>query len=213
MITINTLAISADMTEISVDVSISPNGGFYQVLFYTKDTFKEVTQAIDITSLLGTIAPDTNEVFTITAADVGLDKFLGAFWVEFFGQQGCTPVADGEGGFILPDPGADDCDGTKETLVGAVANIIGYKECALDKALSMQITDCDTKNDLNAYAISALIDAFDLAFTRGYTEDSIKVLNRLDALCRTCVNCPDYGDTVLVNGGSYQTSNNSIIVA
>lgn len=214
MITIHTLEITPDSQNINVDVEVN-TGGFTKILFYDKDTFKETPLAIDISALgippanIGTF-PSIS--FTIAPSDVGLTKFTGAFFVEFFAQNSCSAVEVPGQGFIFPAPGDDACDGEEHERLGAVANIVGYKECELDKALSMSIENCEVQEDLNGFAVSTLLAAFDLAFTQFFYEDSIKILNRLDAICKTCQTCPDYGNTVLVNGGSYQTSNNSIIL-
>lgn len=211
MITINTLALNETFDEISVDVTSDVAGGFYKVLFYDNTTFKQTPKAVDLSAKLTTGI--LNETFTITAADIGITKFVGSFYVEFFHQETCSEVGIIGGGFEIPNPGAVNCDGAKTEKIGAVANILPFKECALSKALSMDVEDCEVQDDKNAFAVQALIDAFNLAFIEGYFEDSARIMNRLNAICRTCSTCPDYDNTVLVNGGSYQTSDNSIILA
>lgn len=199
---IETFALNSTFDEITLDITSVDSGEFYKVLFYTKDTFKEALKAIDLSDKL--VKASATENLTITAEDVNLTKFLGVYFVEVYFQTDCDDVEI--------NPGEEGCSGDKSQAIGALANLTAYQECLLDKALSINVDSCDIQDGNNGYAVKTLMDAFDLAFTQKYYQDSIKLIERLDALCKTCSTCPDYGSTVIVSGSSYQTSDDSIIL-
>jgi len=91
-ITVNTFLVNNDRDEISVDIATESGQLFTAVTFWTEATYKNPTTAVDLTSLLA--GTDETEVFTITAADAGVDSFDGIYFAEFTSDEpGATIVA------------------------------------------------------------------------------------------------------------------------
>lgn len=201
MVSINTLQIDTFAEKIDVDVSTTSGNTITNVYVWKSEDFKDYSKAIDLSSLLeGT---DETESFAIFAQEhLNVEKITGLWFIEFQSDEDIVP---------------DDCSNNSNTAIGVVANLIPYHECVLNKLLSIEVDDCkpvveDNCDECsgNIYYINTLLTALNEAIRFGYYEEAIRIIKNLDDLCDVCHTCPDYGDTLLINGLGFATINNSI---
>lgn len=199
MITINSLKIDQVYENINVDVVTPVGSEIIKMLVFTKDTYKDYSKAIDLSSLLSSTT--NTEVLTIPASALGLEKLNGVFFIEFESNEVIVPT---------------DLIDSNVTL-GLVSNFIKYHNCLLERVLTLDIIGCEqVKEDCvecnkNLPFISTLLQSLNLSITFGNYEESIKILNMLDDMCDICHTCPEYGDTLLLNGLGFGTVDNTII--
>jgi len=201
MITINTLQIDELADKITVNVSAPTGNRITRIYAWNSETFKDYSQAIDLSSY---IDPSTEtQSFSIFAVqNLEVEKITGLWFFEFESDE---VVAQ------------DDCNPDSNKRIGVVANLIPYHECILNKLLATEIedckpviqTDCDECSG-NIYYINALLTTLQDAILFGYYEEAIRIVKNLDDLCDICNTCPDYGDTLLVNGLGFSTVNNRV---
>ena len=203
MISINTLKIDVFAEKIIVDVSTTPGTVITKVLVWNSDTFKDYSQAIDLSSLID--GSDETESFSIFAQEhLNVEKITGLWFVEFESDEEIIP---------------DDCITNTNTALGVTANLIPYHECILNKLLKTDVDECKPviNNECNECAgnvfyINTLLTTVRDAIKFGYYEEAAKIINNLNDLCDVCHTCPDYGNTQLINGLGFGTQNNAIIL-
>lgn len=201
MISINLLQIDEFAEKINVDVNTTTGNNITKVYVWSSDTFKDYTKAIDLSSLID--GSDNTESFSIFAQEhLGVEKITGLWFVEFESNEEVIP---------------DDCIDNSNTGLGVVANLIPYHECLLNKLLAIEVDDCKPViNDGcdecsgNIYYLNTLVTTLKDAIQFGYYEEAIRIIKTLDDLCDICHTCPDYGDTLLINGLGFSTVNNSL---
>lgn len=199
MILIHELSLNETFDEITVDISTNAGDTFTKVSFWSKDTFKDPLQEIDLTSKLALV--DQDEQFTIIPSEVGITtgKFVGIFFIEFT---------------------AFDKAEDEDTLrMGIVANYLPYHECVLNNILGARIEGCGpiineecSECANNLFFVNALLYSLNVATSFGYYEEAIRIINVLDDICEVCNNCPDLEDTLLLPGTGYSTSENLVIL-
>lgn len=200
MISINTIKIDEFAAKIDVNISTTTGNNITKVLLWTSDTFKDYTKAIDFSSKLD--GSDNTETFSIHASELELTKITGLYFLEFESNE-----------VIVPG------DNNSNVALGVTANFIQYHECVLNKLLKIEVdgckpvinTECD-ECEGNVPFISSLLQALKEAVKFGFYEEAIKIIKNLDDLCDICHTCPDYGNTLLINGLGFGTENNSIIL-
>lgn len=203
MISINVLQINEFATKIDVNVSTAVGSNITQVLLWDSTTFKNYSKAIDLSSLLEGTTETEN--FAIDASLIGVKKFSGLYFIEFTSNEVIVP---------------DDCVNNINTGLGIVANLIPYHECILDKVMSIEIKGCKqielggsecSECSEQLLFINTLLQSVYSSIKFGFYEEAIKILNNLNELCEICNTCPDYGNTLLINGLGFGVQNNSII--
>lgn len=203
MVSINVLKLDEFATKINVNVSTTPGNNITQVLLWDSTTFKDYSQAIDLSNLLD----GTTEVedFAIHASQIGVEKFSGLYFIEFTSNEVIVP---------------NDCENNMNTALGVVANLIQYHECVLDKIMNIEVKGCkqiELRNNEcsecseNLLFINALLQSLYTSIKFGFYEEAIRIAQNLDELCEICHTCPDYGNTLLINGLGFGVENNSII--
>lgn len=199
MISINNLKIDVFAEKIDVDVNTVPGNTITKVLAWNSSTFKDYGQSIDLSSLLD--GSDNTESFSISAELLGVEKITGIWYIEFESDEVVVPG-----------------DNNSNIALGITANLIPYHECVLNKVLNTKIKNCevvatDGCGDCvsNLFYINTLVNSLDMAINGGFYEVVNRTVKALDDLCDICHTCPDYGDTLLINGLGYGTVNNSIV--
>ena len=197
MIIINSLNINELSDKIEVDISASVGEVFTTVLVWNSSTYKDPSQAIDVSSLL--TATSENEVFDIPASMLGVTNILGVWFIEFTTDE-----------VIIPGACCQD-----NVRLGIVSNLTPYHLCILNGVMNMKIDGCSGKaidgcaecNSETLYK-QTLLDSLYFALGYGYYDEAIKLIGILDEICEVCNTCPDYGDTVLLTGSGHGVFNN-----
>ena len=201
MISINSLKINESSNAIDVDVSTTSGNTITQVLLWDIKTFKDYSQAIDLSHLLD--GTDETEVFSIPASELNLTNISGLFFIEFESDE-----------IIVPD----DCNQDSNTALGVVSNFIKYHECLLNRVLKIDIKDCNEiinncdNCNKNILFLSTLINSLNSTIKFAFYEEAIRITEVLEDICDTCHTCPDYENIKLINGLGFGTFNNSIIL-
>jgi hypothetical protein len=186
MININILRFNEDFDNIDVSVSTTPGNKIVKVLFWTADTFKNYTEAIDLSYLLSGI--DETEDFSVPLSAVNVDEFNDLFFLEFYSD-------DSESNYY------SDCHIINQ-ITGVVGNLTKYHDCLIDKVLSIDIDNCSIANDVkcsevvdkcdnNIYYLNALLNNVYRALKCGYFDEAVKLLNKIKEMTDDCCNCCD----------------------
>ena len=197
MIIINSLNINELSDKIEVNISTEVGRVFTTVSVWNSSTYKDPSQGIDVSSLL--LATSENEVFDIPASMLGVNNILGVWFLEFTNDE-----------VIDPDACCQD-----NVRIGIVSNFTPYHLCILDGLMNMKIDGCLGKAidgceecSSNTLYKQTLLDSLYYALNHGFYDEAIKLTKVLDDECEVCNTCPDYGDTVLLNGGGYGVFDN-----
>lgn len=187
---INSVTINEFADNILVDISSS---NLIKILFWKAKDFQDYTEATDIvfpTSVNG------DYIFTITKEDVGIETFVGLYFLEFTYLE----------------------DGLEQTKIAVVANLLPYQECLLNHVISMNIKGCKEEKsncvecDKDVMRMQIVLSTLYSAIEFGFFEESVRLLEALDESCSTCDNCPDYENNKLINGYGFGTIDNAIIL-
>lgn len=187
-ITINTLSISADRKTMTVALTTDSGQTFDTVNLWTELTYKDYTQAVDLSAKL---ASATNtESFTITASDLNITQFDGLYFLEFG-------------------------DTLSQLQLGAVAELTTYKKCLLDTTLEILSSDVDivkgegcNNADFNKLIyVHATLNALQSAMISGYYGETLDLIATLKKFCVACPDCPNLSSIL-----SLGTLNNTIIL-
>lgn len=196
MIYINLLQIAEDQQSINVSVSTNVGDTITSVKYWSRSTYKDYSQALDLTSkLLGT---SNQEVFSITLSDVGEDLFDDVYFVEFTSSN--TDIA------------CPTCPGN--TLLGIAAIFSKYQKCLLNKVLqeydSFNYEELKNCNNINNTFI--LLENVKISFQSGYYTEGILLLNILDKLCTgtNCTSCQDLQTPIYFSGLNYSILDNDL---
>lgn len=172
---VNSVTINNDSSLIQIVVT---DLDFTNLLFWTHNSFKKASEAVNLASLIPTPINDTY-VFDITPANVGLTSFAGIFFLEFSLEES-TPLI-------------------------SVSNLSIYHECLLSKILNIKIenckvvkTGCSDCEDSLFYA-SVLLDSLYVALNNAYYSEAVDIAKTLDELCEVCHSCPPK-DNANING-------------
>ncbi|MDB4285899.1 hypothetical protein N9933_01195 [bacterium] len=189
MVVFNILALNIAADTISVDITTSATNTFLTAVLYNKNTFEDPLLAIDLSAKL--VGTGINESFNITASDAGVSQFNGIYYLVVTTSE-----------IVVPQ---DNCTIDTNKGVGYVANLTVYKECVLNKTLSMCIDDCKivvgncTECTYDPLLVDTLIEGVYYALEEGYLHEANTTLCLLDEICNICDTCPSYGNTTIVD--------------
>lgn len=167
--------ISADRTQI--DLVITDAATISALRFWTDDTYKDYSQAIDLSSKLTASA---TENITITLSDVGLSYFDGVYFID-----------------------AEDPD---ELSSAITADLTRYKECILTKLKQLSICDeCLQKSLDGKLAPHLLLTGLEKAVELGYINQILSFVKQLDKYCSSdCLTC---GESTNITDTNYYATN------
>ena len=188
-ITINTLKINADATEITVDVICGVGQVFTSIKMWDTETFKDVSLQIDLNSLI--VGAGNTEVFQINNTFISGDYYTDTYFIEFTTDEATDNVA-----------------------LGATGNFTAFHKCVLDLLLLADIGQCGlkTEQERDFVYISSIISTLEIAMINGYFTEGIKIINQLKDMCELCSDCSKYDDTELIGGAGFGTIDNSILL-
>ena len=199
---IKLLEINPAATSITASVEVDTGNTVVQAVAWNKDTYKVDSEGINITHLLAGVSE--LEDFSISAAELGVEKITGFYAIEF--------SSSASAGYKVPETAEE----FPET--GVVVNLLPYYECVTDKALSVTVKNCEivksTCDEIDTYLFSStLLDAIHNTLIFALYKESIEILKTLDCMCEVCTACPSYGEGLTQAGYSYKTVNNILILA
>jgi len=175
MININTLQLNATYDAIDVNITTTTGNLFSKVLFWTADTFKDTSKAVDLSTLLaGTSETESFSIALTDLVSINLASFSGLFFIEFSSDDGGSP------------------------LTGVVGDLTEYHDCLIDDVLSIDINDCSAlvkcsevvdTCDNNIYYLNALFNNVYRALTSGYFDEAAKLFIKIEGITESCTNC------------------------
>lgn len=196
MIYINNLSINNDKTQLSVDVQTNVGANITKVLLWNENTFKDYTQAIDISFKLEQV--NNREVFILTNTDISIGEFSGIFFLEFtsdYEEEGCSTCSN--------------------PVIGVAANFNNIKAYLLHLILEMNVCKTCPNNYDDIINIHLASKGINTALSIGYYEEAIflyKKLKRLIGSKLDCTDCKYLRTPIRVNGLTFSTFNNTLIL-
>lgn len=204
MITVNVLKISPDRTKIDVSISAASGDNITKFILWNEDTFKDYTQAIDLSSKLSGLT--NNEVFSITASEANVASFDGLYFMEITSTN-TVPL---------------DCSTCQDPLLAVVADLSIYREVLLKKILKLNICStnifegdlCSDNAANNIININLLLEAILTSLQLGYYSDSLDLLKSLKKLINVsnCEDCGTYEYSTFISGLNYGILNGTLIL-
>jgi hypothetical protein len=170
MIIINNFKIINNGTQIQLDMSSDVGSTFTSLNLWTTSTYKNLSLAKNLTSLL--IASDNTENIIISAAAAGVTKFEDLIFIEV------------------------NTNLSNSTVTSITYELSAYYNCLLKHMLELSISDCincDKENDDQlVITINLLLDMVVKTITVGYVSQAIDAITKLKKLCSlvACKDCP-----------------------
>lgn len=196
MIYINNLAISNDRTSLNVNVQTNVGANITKVLLWNENTFKDYSQAIDISFKLEQV--NNKEIFTLLNTDINIGQFTGIYFLEFTSNHEETG-----------------CSGCQNTVIGIAANLNNIKLYLLDELLKLEVCNNCNNNLDNIINSDLMLKGICSALTLGYYEEAIflyKKIKRLLVDKLDCVECRQLRTPSYVYGLNYGTLDNTLIL-
>lgn len=206
MITINKLKIDDTLKNIEVQVTAGTSGArFTHVFVWDHLTFRDYEKAKDVSSLL--TKTSNSEEFIISAEQLDVQRIDRVYFVEVRTDEDPTPL---DNGLI------------QNQALGVVANLYQYNECLLERALRVDVDNCgkpsefcyECQDSIHGFnLLSSLMQALDAGIRTQLFEDVVKIVRDIEKLCRGCDGCPNYDDTLALNGAGlgYQVIQNQVV--
>lgn len=179
MITVNNINISNDGLTLNVNISTGVGYNIIAAKLWTEDTFKDYSLVNNLDYKLEQI--NNNEIFIISATEVGLSNFSGIYFLEFETDQ----------------PEEDECDSCPKEILVVVTNLNQYYRCMTELILKAEIcTDnlfsrevCDDSHVNKALSINLLIETINQSLEIGQFIEAIGLMKKIKKLCNKCTNC------------------------
>ena len=179
MITINNISINNTGSNLNINISTGSTYIITSAKLWTEDTFKNYTLAKDLTYKLEQV--NNNEIFNVSATELGLDSYNGIYFVEFESNQ----------------PVSDECDTCPNPILAVVTNLNQYYRCMTELLLEADICNvnlfskevCDDNSVNKAITISLLIDGVNQCLELGQFIEAIQMIKSIKKLCNKCKNC------------------------
>lgn len=167
---ITNFQISEDRSQI--DLTIIDATNVSSLRFWSNVTYKDYSDAIDLSSKLTASATET---ITITLSDVGLVYFDGVYFLE-----------------------AEDVSEISESITG---DLTRYKECILNKLAEYSVCEeCLQKENNSLLNAHALLTGLEDAIEVGFINEILLFINALDKYCSAeCLTCGDRNNVVNTN--------------
>lgn len=181
---------------LNVKISTSVGNVFTEVRLWTQDTFKDYTQAIDLSDkLLGT---SNVEIFNILPSDIGESAPLtGIYFLE-----------------VVDDTTPGECNGCNDTELGVATDFARFAFCLVELLCSIEDGKCYNCNEeLNrALTMKLYIDSMRNALQLGNFTLAIKFWKNLNRVCKSeCTECCSIS-AVEKKGLGFQTIGNNLIL-
>lgn len=160
---ITTWTISADRQTLDLGITSASNASALRL--WTPATFKDYSQAVDLTSKLTGAA---TESITITPLDIGRAYFDGVYFIE---------VED-----------------TSELVIAVTAELTRYKECMVNRLMEVGVCeDCLKAESVALRNVQGMLRSLEYALELYYLDEVFSIINALDVYCSdTCDSCGRY---------------------
>lgn len=173
---ITSLTLSQDRT--TLDLVISDAATVSSLRLWKVDTFKDYSEAVDLsTSLTGS----ATETLSFTPSDLGEIYFDGVYFVE-----------------------AEDPD---EVSLDIVLDATRYNECIITKVVENGICEeCLAKEFIPMINAYTMVRALESAVQNHFIDEIINITSALDIYCsNTCRSCGNYDN--IIEDGYYELNN------
>lgn len=170
MIIINNFKIINNGTQVQLDMTSDTGSTFASLNLWTTSTYKNLSLAKNLTSLLN--GTTNYESIVISAAAAGVTKFEDLIFIETE-----SSVADSK-------------------ITSITYELSTYYNCLLKHMLDLSVTDCINCNKENddqlVITINLLLDMVIKTLTVGYVSQAIDAIAKLKRLCTlvACKGCP-----------------------
>lgn len=189
MITINSLEISSDTTQLLIQPSTEVGETLVSIYAYKKYSN---TPPIDLSNLIADMVHGT---LTVSATSLGETNLSGIWYIEF------------------------NSDATENNqAIGIVANFASYHECLLNKALEIDVKGCEEvvyngcpECEGNILLVSTFLPSLYTAIELGLYDEADDISESLSNMCVTCSTCPTYSETYTIPGYGFKTILNTIV--
>lgn len=176
MVLINNLEIQNNGDNIYLDVETNIGSTITSILLWNLNTFKDYTQAIDLSDKI--IGTSNIEQIEVTADELDIIKFEDIWFVEITSSY--------------TDP---ECNTLLDPALGITYNLNPYYNCLLNRFLTQTTNECISSNEVLlddvTLSISLLIDMIEMGIEQGYYLQIIDLLAKVKKLCslQKCNNC------------------------
>lgn len=179
MITINNINISNSGENLNVSISTGTGYIITSAKLWTENTYKDYNLAIDLDFKLEQV--NNNEIFIVSADEVGLSSFSGIYFLEF----------------ETDEPLDDECSTCTNPLLVVTTNMNQYYRCMSELVLKSDVCKanlfsrevCDDSYVNKALTINLLMSAINQSLELGQFIEALDLLSKLKRLCNNCSNC------------------------
>jgi len=199
MIYINNLSITNDFNSLSVNVTTNVGSNITKVLLWNDNTFKDYSQAIDLTFKLEQV--NNNEIFIVSPSDINISSFTGIWFLEFtsdYEEEGCSTCSN--------------------SVIGIASNLNNIKSIILNEIL--ELNNCHNCGDIskdydNVINLHLINKGICTALQLGYYEEAIYLYKKIRKILSSeleCKSCRELRTPIYNQGLNFGILNNSLIL-
>ena len=195
---ISIFKVSQNGKELELTVQPSSGSTFTELLLWTQDTYKDYSQAIDLTSHLDTSTVSVSQTITISNSDVGESFLSGIYFIEI--SDNSTPSST--------------CNTCSNTELGVATDLSRFSYCLAQYLCDIDLScaNCDA-NLSTALTMKMYIDNLRDSLQLGNFTTAIQFWANLDKFCSgSCVECGTSLSDVARKGLGFQTLGNELIL-
>lgn len=164
---INSFKLSSDKK--SIELNISDASSVTSLLLFTDKTYKDYSDALDLSNLLSS---DSVQTINITPSDFGVKQFEGLYYAE-----------------------VEDDSARKGALTSVLTR---FEECILEKIVKINLDDdCLESKYINTINAQATLEGIRMATENKFIEEAINLINNLKKYCSNkCKSCGEYNNII-----------------
>jgi hypothetical protein len=183
----------------SLELTTQPTSGsnFTELLLWTQDTYKDYSQAVDLTSKLNTVGSGSQTI-TIADSDIGESFLSGIYFIEI--SDDSTPSSS--------------CDSCSNTELGVATDLSRFSYCLAQYLCDIDLSCANCSPNLStALTMKMYIDNLRDSLQLGNFTTAIEFWSNLDRFCQgSCTECGTSLSDVARRGLGFQTLGNELIL-
>lgn len=194
---ISIFKVSQDGKELQLTMQPTSGETFSSLLLWTQDTYKDYSQAIDLTSLISTTSTVSQSI-VIADSDIGESFLAGIYFVEI------TDTSDPAGL----------CDSCSNVELGVATDLARFSYCLAQYLCDIDLSCANCSPNLStALTMKMYIDSLRDSLQLGNFITAIDFWVNLDRFCDgECVECGTDLSELARRGLGFQTLGNELIL-
>lgn len=194
---ISIFKVSQDGKQLELTAQPASSSVFTELLLWTQDTYKNYSQAVNLTSKINTTVQGSQTI-TITDSDIGESFLSGIYFIEI--SDSSTPSSS--------------CDTCSNTALGVATDLSRFSYCLAQYLCDIDLSCANCSPNLSkALTMKMYIDNLRDSLQLGNFTTAIEFWSNLNRFCQgSCVECGTSLSSIARSGLGFQTLGNELIL-